>query len=46
MHMGARFAPEEINLEEVMQIIQAGTEGKIVDVEDEEDRERVEIFVE
>ena len=39
-------APEEINLEEVMQIIQAGTEGKIVDVEDEEDNERVEIFVE
>jgi hypothetical protein len=46
MHMGARFAPEEIDLEEVMQVIQAGTEGKIVDVEDEEDRERVEIFVE
>jgi len=46
MHMGARFAPEEINLEEVMQIIQTGTEGKIVDVEDEEDKERVEIFVE
>ena len=46
MHMGARFAPEEINLEEVMQVIQAGTEGKIVDVEDEEDNERVEIFVE
>ena len=46
MHMGARFAPEEINLEEVMQVIQAGTEGKIVDVEDEEDKERVEIFVE
>jgi hypothetical protein len=46
MHMGARFAPEEIDLEEVMQVIQAGTEGKIVDVEDEEDKERVEIFVE
>jgi len=46
MHMGARFAPEEINLEEVLQALQAGTEGKIVDVEDEEDNERVEIFVE
>jgi hypothetical protein len=46
MHMGARFAPEGIDLEEVMQALQAGTEGKIVDVEDAEDNERVEIFVE
>ena len=46
MHMGARFAPEEIDLEEVMQAMQAGTEGKIVDVEHAEDSERVEIFVE
>lgn len=46
MHMGARFAPEGINLEEVMRALQAGTEGKIVDVEDAEDNERVEIFVE
>lgn len=46
MHMGARFAPKEIDLEEVMQALEAGTEGKIVDVEDAEDNERVEIFVE
>jgi hypothetical protein len=46
MQMGAQFAPEEINLEEVMTALQAGTEGKIVDVEDAEDGERVEIFVE
>jgi hypothetical protein len=46
MHMGARFAPEGIDLEEVMQALRAGTEGKIVDVEDAEDNERVEIFVE
>jgi hypothetical protein len=46
MHMGARFAPEEIDLEEMMRALQAGTEGKIVDVEDAEDGERVEIFVE
>jgi hypothetical protein len=46
MHMGARFAPEEIDLQEVMQALQSGTEGKIVDVEDAEDNERVEIFVE
>ncbi|MGD8244118.1 MAG: hypothetical protein PVG25_09480 [Anaerolineae bacterium] len=46
MHMGAQFAPEEIDLEEMMRALQAGTEGKIVDVEDAEDGERVEIFVE
>ncbi|MDY6876631.1 MAG: hypothetical protein SWK90_10595 [Chloroflexota bacterium] len=44
--MGARFAPEEIDLEEVMEAIHAGTEGKIVEAEDVEDNERVEIFVE
>jgi len=44
--MGARFAPVEIDLEEVMEAIRAGAEGKIVDVEDVEDSERVEIFVE
>lgn len=46
MHMGARFVPEGIDLETMRQAIRAGTEGKIVDVEDEEENERVEIFVE
>ncbi|MGD2142962.1 MAG: hypothetical protein PVF54_00645 [Anaerolineae bacterium] len=46
MHMGARFAPKEIDLEEVMEALQVGTEGKIVDVEDKRDNERVEIFIE
>ena len=46
MNMGAQFAPEQIDLEELMQVLRAGTEGKIVDVEDAEDSERVEIFVE
>lgn len=46
MHMGARFAPDEIDLEAVMDALRSGTEGKIVDVEDAEDNERVEIFVE
>jgi len=46
MHMGARFAPDEIDLEEVVQALEAGTEGKIVDVEHTEENERVEIFVE
>ncbi|RMF29968.1 MAG: hypothetical protein D6759_12855 [Chloroflexi bacterium] len=46
LRMGARFAPNDIDLEEVMEAIRSGAEGKIVDVVDEEDGERVEIFVE
>lgn len=44
--MGARFAREEIKVDEFAEAIQAGAEGKIMDVVDEEDGERVEIFVE
>jgi hypothetical protein len=46
--MGARFAPEmeDINLDEVIQAIKDGAQGKIVEVEDEEDNERVEIYIE
>lgn len=46
--MGARFAPdvEGIDFEEIMEAIRSGAQGKIVDVVNEEDGERVEIFVE
>jgi SHOCT-like protein len=46
--MGARFAPnvEGVNYEEVVQAIKSGASGKIVDVTDDQDGERVEIFVE
>jgi hypothetical protein len=46
--MGARFAPEVegIAYDEIMEAIQSGQQGKIMDVTDEEDGERVEIFVE
>ena len=46
--MGARFAPEVEGLdpEQVTRAIREGTQGKIVDVEDLEDAERVEIFIE
>lgn len=44
--MGVRFAHERIKLEDFMDAIQAGATGKIVDMVDEEDRERVEVFVE
>ena len=48
MSMGARFTPPDLNidLEEVMETLGAGGEGKVMDVIDEEDNERVEIFVE
>ena len=48
LRMGARFAPdlEGLDFEEVMDAIRHGQRGKIIDVEDEDDGERVEIFVE
>jgi hypothetical protein len=46
--MGARFAPEIEGIErhEILEAIRSGQQGKILDVVDEEDGERVEIFVE
>lgn len=47
--IGTRFAPEigEIDLTELTRLLnEKGTEGKIVDVIDEEDGEHVEIFIE
>lgn len=46
--MGARFAPEVegLDFDEIMEAIHSGAQGKILDVVDEEDGERVEIFIE
>ena len=46
--MGARFLPEDEDLDfaEIAAAIRSGTQGKIMDILDEEDEERVEIFVE
>ncbi|MBC7237356.1 MAG: hypothetical protein H5T69_16060 [Chloroflexi bacterium] len=48
MRMGAKFAPDMagINIDEIIRAVKEGTQGKIIDVEDEEDGERVEIYVE
>ena len=48
LKMGARFAPdiEGVNFEEVMEAVRSGSQGKIIDVVDDEDGERVEIYVE
>ncbi len=46
--MGAKFAPEieGTEYENIMEAIRSGQQGKIMDIFDEEDGERVEIFVE
>lgn len=46
--MGARFVPDtgEVDLEEIREALRGGQQGKILDVEDVEDEERIEIFVE
>lgn len=49
LKMGAKFAPagmEELDINQIIAAIKSGTEGKIVDVEDEEDGEHVEVFIE
>jgi hypothetical protein len=46
--MGSRFAPqiEGMDAEQLMNIIEAGEIGQIVDVYDEDDGEHVEVFLE
>lgn len=48
MKMGARFAPEMegVDYEDLMEAIRSGQQGKVIDITDSEDGERVEIFVE
>lgn len=48
MRMGARFIPEDagIDLEELMEQIRSGAQGKIIEVFDDESGEHVEIFIE
>ncbi len=49
MKMGAKFAPaglEGLDMQQIVDAIKSGGEGKIVDVEDEEDGEHVEVFIE
>jgi hypothetical protein len=48
LRMGAKFAPEMsgMNMDEVITAIKSGTRGKVIDVEDAEDGEHVEIYVE
>lgn len=46
--LGARFAPElqGMDIHEIVEQVKNGAQGKIVEVEDMEDGERVEIYIE
>jgi len=48
IRMAARFSPdiEDMDWDEIVVAIQEGALGKIVDIEDAEDGEKVEVFVE
>lgn len=49
LKIGARFVPDieqELAMEELAEALQQGLTGKIVDIVDEEDGKRVEIFIE
>ena len=48
MKMGARFAPEMegVELSNLVQAIRSGATGKVIDVVNKDESERVEIFVE
>ena len=45
--IGAKFsAPFDLDIDEVVRAVREGARGKIVDLEDTEDGERVEIYIE
>lgn len=48
LRIGARFSPEVAGLDanELLAILQSGANGQVVDVEDLDDGERVQIFIE
>jgi hypothetical protein len=49
LRMGARFVPDidqELAMEELTEALEQGHMGKIVDIVDEEDGQRVELFIE
>ena len=48
LKMGARFMPDLDGMDtgEIMDAIRSGMQGKIVDVEDSEDGEKVEVYIE
>jgi len=48
LKMGAKFVPEVggLDMNEINEMIRSGSQGRIIDIQDEEGGERIEIFVE
>ncbi len=49
LKMGSKFAPEAmqgLDVDQLLAALKSGSEGKIVDVEDEEKGEHVEVYIE
>lgn len=48
LKMGARFVPDlaDAEIEEILTAVRGGVQGRIIEIYDEEDGERLEIFVE
>ena len=48
VEVGARFVPEmqDLDFRSIIELVKSGTQGKIIEVEDVEDGERVEVYVE
>ena len=46
LKLGARFGTSNIDMNEIVSAVKSGAIGKIVDVEDDKDQEKVEIFIE
>jgi hypothetical protein len=45
--IGAKFAaPVKVDLDEIINAVRSGQSGKLIDIQDDADGERVEIFVE
>ena len=48
LRIGSHYSPElkNLDLNEILEAIRSGSQGRIVEVEDAEDGERVEVFIE
>lgn len=47
LRIGARYRPElaDLDMNEILEAVRSGAEGRLIEVEDEEDGERIEVFV-
>lgn len=46
LKLGARFGTRNIDMNEIISAVKSGAVGRIVDVEDDNEQEKVEIFIE